>query len=109
MLVVEVGFKLDKSLQYYDSMLRQNGLENDFNCETHDIYYARDNLNGLTENQMKQKCIRLRHVNFKEGYEVENNLLEKLNVMFVNENELFDFENNLKAVSYTHLTLPTKA
>lgn len=97
MLVVEVGFKLDKSLQYYDSMLRQNGLENDFNCETHDIYYARDNLNGLTENQMKQKCIRLRHVNFKEGYEVENNLLEKLNVMFVNENELFDFENNLKA------------
>lgn len=96
MLVVEVGFKLDKSLQHYDNVLKENGLENDFNCETHDIYYTRDNLNGLTENQMKQKCIRLRQISFKDGYKVENNLLENLNVMFVNENELLNFEIKLK-------------
>ena len=32
MLIVEVGFKLDKSLDYYDNLLKQKGLKNDFNC-----------------------------------------------------------------------------
>ncbi len=99
MLIVEVGFKLEKDLEYYDNLLKINGLENDFNCETHDIYYAKDNLDELTENEIKQKCIRLRSVN-KKGYKVENNLLEFLNVDFINENELFDFENNLKENGY---------
>ena len=100
MLVVEVGFKLDKSLQYYDSMLRKNGLENDFNCETHDIYYTKYDLNGLTENEMKQKCIRLRNVNSKEGYKVENKLLDSLNIDFVSEDEIFEFESKLKENGY---------
>ena len=100
MLIVEVGFKLDKTLEYYDKILKMHGLENDFNCETHDIYYTKDNLNELTENEMKQKCIRLRNVNFKEGYKVENKLLDSLNIDFVNENELLDFENKLKENGY---------
>ena len=58
------------------------------------------NLNELTENEMKQKCIRLRNVNFKEGYKVENKLLDSLNIDFVNENELLDFENKLKENGY---------
>ena len=90
MLIVEVGFKLDKPLEYYDKILKMNGLANDFNCETHDIYYTKYDLNGLTENEMKQQCIRLRNVNFKEGYKVENKLL----------NELLDFENKLKENGY---------
>lgn len=96
MVIVEVGFRLDKSFQYYDNVLREKGLDNDFNCETHDIYYTKDNLDGLTENQMKQKCIRLRHVSFKDGYKVENNLLKDLNITFVNEDEFLTFETKLK-------------
>ena len=60
MLVLEVGFKLDKSLIYYHDMLVKNGLILDFSCITHDIYYTDKNLDGLTENQMKNSCIRLR-------------------------------------------------
>ena len=31
-----------------------------FACTTHDIYNTRENLDGLSENQMKNACIRLR-------------------------------------------------
>jgi len=61
MLVLEVGFKLDKSLIFYHDMLIRNGLTLDFSCITHDIYYTDKNLDGLTENQMKKSCIRLRY------------------------------------------------
>ena len=40
MLIVEVGFKLDKDYKYYDNLLKRNGLNNDFNVITHDIYYT---------------------------------------------------------------------
>ena len=61
MLVLEVGFKLDKSLIHYHDMLIRNGLTLDFSCITHDIYYTDKSLDGLTENQMKNSCIRLRY------------------------------------------------
>ena len=61
MLVLEVGFKLDKSLIFYHDMLTKNGLTLDFSCITHDIYYTDKNLDGLTENQMKNSCIRLKY------------------------------------------------
>lgn len=100
MLIVEVGFKLDKNLEYYDKILKSNGLENNFNCETRDIYYTKYDLNGLTESEMKEKCIRLRNVNYKEEYKIENNLIHSLNIDFVNRNELSNFENKLKAHGY---------
>ena len=59
-LVVEVGLKLEKDLIYYHDILIKNGLRLDFCCITHDIYYSKNNLDGLTENQMKKSCIRLR-------------------------------------------------
>ncbi len=61
MLVVEVGFKLDKPLIYYHDMLVNKGLKLDFSCITHDIYYTNKNIDNLTENQMKNSCIRLRY------------------------------------------------
>ena len=61
MLVLEVGFKLNKSLIHYHDMLIRNGLTLDFSCITHDIYYTGKKLDGLTENQMKNSCIRLRY------------------------------------------------
>lgn len=100
MLIVEVGFKLDESLDYYDSILKQNGLDNDFNCITHDIYYTNLNLNNLSENQMKQKCIRLRNVDFKEGYMIQNNNYFELDNDVISEDELLAFESKLLANGY---------
>ena len=61
MLVVEVGFKLDKPLIYYHNMLINKGLKLDYACISHDIYYTDKNLDNLTEKQMKDSCIRLRY------------------------------------------------
>ncbi|MBR6641206.1 MAG: hypothetical protein IKL08_03330 [Clostridia bacterium] len=44
MLVVEVGIKLDKEFEYYDNMLKNNGLVNEFNVITHDLYYTNKDL-----------------------------------------------------------------
>lgn len=63
MLIVEVGFELKENFEYYDKLLKSNGLNNDFNCLTHDIYFTNQNLDDLSENEMKEKCIRLRSVN----------------------------------------------
>lgn len=62
-LVLEVGMKLDKNLIYYHELLIRNGLKLEFSCITHDIYYTKNNLEGLTENEMKKSCIRLRFCN----------------------------------------------
>lgn len=59
-LIVEVGMELDKNLIYYHDMLIKHGLYLSFACVTHDIYYTKENLDGLTENQMKNACVRLR-------------------------------------------------
>jgi len=72
MVVLEVGFKLDNDFEYYDKLLKDNGLINDFNCITHDIYYTNVSLDGLTENEMKNKCIRLRNVNNSSTYKIQN-------------------------------------
>lgn len=62
-LVVEVGMPLDKSLIYYHDMLISHGLDLQFACVTHDLYYTKENLDGcLTDSQIKKLCIRLRHL-----------------------------------------------
>ena len=60
MLVVEVGFKLDKDIKYYENILNKSGAVNRFNCRTHDIYWTNKNLDNMSENEMKNSCIRLR-------------------------------------------------
>lgn len=61
-LVVEVGMKLDKSFNYYNRVLKQNGLKQVFKCTTHDIYFTKlKSFEGLTENQIKNSCIRIRN------------------------------------------------
>lgn len=62
MLIVEVGMKLDKDLSYYQNMLIQKGLSLLFSCVTRDVYLTKENLNGMTENQMKNACKRFRYV-----------------------------------------------
>lgn len=88
-LIVEVGMELDKNLIYYHDMLVSHELELSFACVTHDIYYTKENLDNLTENQMKNACIRIRKldgiigankdkvVNDKEIKAKENELLSQ--------------------------------
>ncbi len=60
MLVVEVGLKLNKNIDYYKDILIKHNAINRFNCKTHDIYWTNKNLDNMTENEMKNSCIRLR-------------------------------------------------
>ena len=60
MIIVEIGIKLDKSIEYYDKMLRDNGATNLRNLETVDYYWTNKELCDMTENEMKNACIRFR-------------------------------------------------
>lgn len=75
MIIVEVGIKLEEPLEVYDKILKEHGARNVYNCETHDIYYTNNNLDGLTENQMKNACIRVR--NPREDSDEEKELINK--------------------------------
>ena len=99
MLIVEVGFKLEKNFEYYDKLLKDNGLINDFNVTTHDLYYTNKQLDGLSEKEMKNSCIRLRSCN-NEDYQVHNELLNELNINIVKKEELKDYEKNLLKYGY---------
>lgn len=75
-LIVEVGMKLDKGLGFYERLLKKNGLKQVFKSVTHDVYYSKEKLlEGLTENQMKNSCIRLRNPK-KEDKEKEQQLID---------------------------------
>lgn len=63
MNVVEVGLKLDNEFNNYHNLLIKNGFINNFNCNTRDIYYTNKNFDNMTENEMKNNCIRIRIVN----------------------------------------------
>lgn len=60
MIVLEVGLRLDKDQKYYEKILKEHNAVNRFDCETHDIYWTNKDLDGLTENEMKRACVRLR-------------------------------------------------
>ena len=98
MLIVEVGFELNEKLDYYDKLLKNNGLENGFNCITHDIYFTCESLDGLSENDIKQRCIRLRSVNDSD-YKVQNSF-GAVNAKIVAKDNIPIFENEMIAKGY---------
>ena len=65
-LVVELGIKLDKDFKYYDEMLINHGLKRIKVSITSDTYYTNKDLNNLSENQMKNACVRFRTYNIIE-------------------------------------------
>lgn len=74
MLVLEVGLLLDKPIEYYQEILSKAGAVNEFNCETHDLYWTNktdDELRELTENQIKKACVRFRICNGFGGEKLE--------------------------------------
>ena len=99
MNVVEVGFKLDKTFEYYDKLLKSNGLINDFNITTHDIYYTNKDLDNLSENEMKDACIRLRSSN-NGKFRIQNNLISELNLNEIELDDLKEFEVKLSNYGY---------
>ncbi len=99
MLVVEVGFKLDNNIDYYDKLLKSNGLVNDYNVLTHDIYYSNKNLEGMSEKEMKNACIRLRSCN-NGDYKVQNNTLSELNISSVKNDSLATIEERIYKLGY---------
>ena len=107
MLIVEVGIKLDKDFEYYDNLLKNNGLVNDFKVTTHDIYYTDKNLDGLSENEMKNACIRLRSGN-NLNYKIQNNLIDDLDLKEVTNTELSEFEDRLGKFGYKKVFDTTK-
>ena len=70
-IIVEVAFKLEKKLDYYEKILMKNGLSKVFSVITHDIYYTQNNLDDMSEYEMKKACIRLRSCNNKD-YDIQN-------------------------------------
>ena len=58
--ILEIGMKLDGDLLYYHELLLKHNLNLIYSCITHDVYYTKDNLDGMTENEMKKSCIRIR-------------------------------------------------
>lgn len=98
MLVVEVGLKLDKDFEYYDSLLKENGLINDFKTITHDIYYTNKNLKNMSENEMKNSCLRLRSCDEKKYIIQNNNINELEKEIYVNQ--LNDFEKKIESLGY---------
>ena len=80
-LVLEVGMKLDKNLIYYHELLKEHGLKLVFSIHTHDVYYSKDsNFDGMSENQMKNACVRLRYcqkLNSEESDFSDNEKKEK--------------------------------
>ena len=99
MLKLEVGIKLNNDKEFYDSILKNNGLDCVFHVTTHDIYYTNRELDGLTENEMKNACIRLRSCN-GEPFKVQNNLLDLLDISIVDSEDLGAFENELLKYGY---------
>lgn len=63
MLVLEIGLFLDKSLSFYQEILKNAGAVNEFNCKTHDLYWSnktQEEFEQMTENQIKKSCVRFR-------------------------------------------------
>lgn len=107
-LVVEVGMKLEKDLIYYHDILIKNGLKLDFCCITHDIYYSKNNLDGLTENQMKKSCIRLRFCDGINQKERSKSELLKREQELINDGYVKVFDTIKFDFQYCHSSMKSR-
>ncbi len=98
MQIVEVGFKLNHDISYYKEILENNNAINRFNCKTHDIYWTNKDLNGLTENEMKNSCIRLRITEGIGGVDFSG--ISRISYRFQNVNNFIVKKDNQKELTY---------
>ena len=93
-LVVEVGFLLNKKFRYYDKLLKNNGVSLVFKCTTHDIYFTKNkDFDGLTENQIKNSCIRLRNPQKKDKAKIKELLNDGYKKVFDTIKKDFHYAN----------------
>lgn len=76
-MIVEIALRLNKSLEYYLEKLEEVNGVNVFTCETHDIYYTNEDLNGMSEEEMKKSCVRFRYVEGISGIRYDVNEKQK--------------------------------
>ncbi len=97
---VEIGMLLDEDVEFYQSMLENQGGEIAFSCETHDLYYTnktRSELEKMTEKQIKDSCVILREVWAFGGSEFNGDFAESYlakNYNLFNENKKDSFSFN---------------
>lgn len=97
MIVVEIGFKLNKNIKYYEEILSSHNAINRFNCKTHDIYWTNKNLENMTENEMKNSCIRLR---ITEGFGgVDFSGVSRISYRFQNADNFIVNKDNQKELT----------
>ncbi len=102
MLVVELGLYLEKPYIHYENILKRNGLKCVFECETHDLYYTKNdfsNIDNMTEREVKDSCIRVRQVNDGD-YEIQNNILKEYKRKKIKSTKLSKLENELEKFGY---------
>ncbi len=93
-LVVEVGFLLNKNFRFYDNMLKKHGLNLIFKCKTHDVYFTKmKSFEGLTENEIKNNCIRLRNPQKKDAIKIKNLLNDGYTKAFDTTKKDFHYAN----------------
>lgn len=81
--IVEVGIMLNKPLKYYHKILKSNGLDLVFKTSTHDIYFTKEkSFDGLTENQIKNSCVRIRNPKKSDGAKIKNLLINGYKKVF---------------------------
>lgn len=102
MVELEVGFKLNYDQKYYVKILQKHHAVDRKNAETHDIYWTNKKLDGMSENEMKKACVRLRMTRSFSGKDVKwvkkfKNLFgvrDKWNLGFQNYKIFDEFHNN---------------
>lgn len=89
-MVVEVGIKLDKDINKYIKLMEDHGLNLSFNCITHDKYYTKKNLDGMSDKEMHHACIRLRNVRKINEKEKNKTFLKELILKICGYKKVFD-------------------
>ena len=94
-LIVEVGMKLKRRLWYYKRLLKKHGLKQVFKCITHDVYYTKEkSFDGLTENQIKNSCVRIRNPKEKDKDKIEDLLKNGYYKVFDTIKKDYHYKNN---------------
>ena len=98
-LIVEVGMKLNKSLRCYKKLLKRNGLKQVFKCTTHDVYFTKEkSFNGLSENQIKNCCVRIRNPKKEDKLKEQNLVVDGYYKVFDTIKKDYHFQNeNMKS------------
>lgn len=81
---IEVGFKINQSLEQAEKLLIDNGFECTYKTITHDVYFGKNiNFDSFDETQIKRSLIRCRNFTSLENLKIlDETLPDKIKVDF---------------------------